>query len=69
MNLIEHCNQLLLDGTFKSSPRRFYQIFNISGFYPNINSIIPLFMVPMTGKSESLYNSILSDIKTILRVN
>ena len=69
MNLIEHCTQLIIDGTFKASPKGFYQIFNISGFYPNINGIIPLFMIPMMGKSESIYNSIFSDIKTILETN
>ena len=66
INLLFKCTQVLVDGTFKSAPKTFYQILNISGFYPDINSIIPIFMIPMSGKSEYLYNSIFKDIKNII---
>ena len=67
MNMIKKCTQIFIDGTFKSSPWGFYQILNFSGFLPDINGIIPLFMVPMSGKSENLYKNVFSDIKKILK--
>ena len=69
INMISKCTQILIDGTFKSCPRTFYQILNISGYLPEINSIIPIFMIPMTGKSEYLYDIIFKDIKQILSDN
>ena len=69
INMISKCTQILIDGTFKSCPRSFYQILNISGYLPEINSIIPIFMIPMTGKSEYLYDIIFKDVKQILSDN
>lgn len=50
-------------------PINYYQILNISGFLPDINGLIPIFMVPMTGKSEYLYDSVFEDINKILVYN
>lgn len=69
MNLLKKCSQLLIDGTFKSCPRGYYQIINIAGYYEEINSIIPIFMIPTTGKSFYLYDSILNDVKKIMKDN
>ena len=66
INLLAKCTQILIDGTFKSCPRSYYQILNISGFFPDINGLIPKFIAPLTGKSEFLYNTIFEDIKKIL---
>jgi hypothetical protein len=66
MNLLTKTNQLLIDGTFKFCPRGYYQIINIAGYYSEIDSIIPIFMIPSTGKSFFLYNSIFGDVKKIL---
>lgn len=49
--------------TFKSCPLSYDQILNISGFFPDINGLIPIFMIPLTGKSEFLYNTVFEDIK------
>ena len=65
MNLWEQCTQTFIDGTFKSCPKEFYQVLNIAGFFPNLNSIVPLFMLPCTGKSELLYNEIFIELKRI----
>ena len=65
MNLWEQCTQTFIDGTFKSCPKEFYQVLNIAGFFPNLNSIVPLFMIPCTGKSELLYNEIFIELKRI----
>ena len=57
----------LIDGAFKSWGRDYYQIINIAVFYPKINSITPIFMIPTTGKSEYLYNYIINEIKNIYK--
>lgn len=54
MNLIKKCAQIYIDGTFKTCPKKFYQIINIAGYYPELNCIIPIFMIPKTGKSYYL---------------
>ena len=69
MNLLTKTNQILIDGTFKSCPRGYYQIINIAGYYPDIDSIIPIFMIPSTGKTFFLYNAIFEDVKKILNDN
>ena len=56
----------MIDGTFKSCPRVYYQIVNIAGYYEENNSIIPIFMIHITGKSFYLYDSILKDVKKIM---
>lgn len=47
-------------------PRGYYQIINIAGYYPELNTIIPIFMIPTTGKSVYLYNTIFEDVKKII---
>ena len=64
INLINKCKQLFYDGTFKACPKSFYQIINVAGYLPNINGIIPIFMVPTTSKSEYIYDKFL----VILRI-
>ena len=66
MNLITKYSQIYIDGTFKSSPKLYFQILNIVGYYKEINGILPIFMIIMTGKSEYLYEIIFKDIKNIL---
>ena len=65
LNLASKCNQILVDETFKCCPKGYYQVINIAGYYPEINTIIPLFMITATGKSFYLYNEIFQDIKRI----
>ena len=62
LNMIKKCTQLLKEGRFKSCLKGYCQIINIAGYYPDINSIIPIFMITTTGKSEFLYNYIFEDI-------
>ena len=69
MNLIMKFTQIMIDGTFKSCPRGYYQILNIAGFMPELDSIIPIFMIPMTSKSFFMYDTILKDIIKILSDN
>ena len=65
LNMLKKCTKVFIDGTFKSSPRGFYQVINIAGFYPEINEIIPIFMISTTSKSEYLYEQIFNHIKKI----
>ena len=69
MNQIQYCTQLCIDGAFKSCPNSFYQIINIAGFLPKINTTIPIFMIPTTSKSEYIYDKIFKDVKDILLDN
>ena len=69
MNMIYKCTQLFIDGTFKSCPRGYFQILNIAGYYPDIDGIVPIFMIPMTGKSQYIYNCVFRDIISILNDN
>ena len=65
LNLAKKCTQVLVDGTFKCCPKGYYQVINVAGYYPELNAIIPLFMIPTTGKSYYLYKEIFQDIKNI----
>lgn len=56
LNLNIQFNHILINGTFKCCPKTFYQVINIAGFYPDMNAIIPLFLIPTTGKSGYLYD-------------
>ena len=56
IKIIKKCTQLFVDGTFKIAPSGYYQVLNIGGFLPEINSIIPFFLIPTSGKSQYLYN-------------
>ena len=47
----------------------FYQVINIGAFLPDIDAIMPIFLIPTTGKSEVVYNEIFSDVKKILIEN
>ena len=56
----------MIDGIFRACPKGYYQIVNISWYYPDINGIIPLFIPPIRGKSEFLYDSLFEDIIEII---
>ncbi len=55
-----------MDGTFKTCPKNFYQIYNIFGKEKNSNNIIPLMYILMSHKSYTLYFVIFNYIKTLL---
>ena len=58
--------QIFMDGTFLSSPKKYYQIFNILGKEKNSGKIIPLIYVLMSSKSFDLYYTLFSHINTLL---
>lgn len=59
--------QIYIDGTFRIFPKSYYQVINITGYLEDINAIVPIFLIPTTGKTEYLYNLIFNDIKIILK--
>ena len=65
--MFSKCNQLFFDATFKSCPKSMYQIFNIAGFFKDIDGIITLIYIPMSNKSERLYTLVLDNILKILK--
>ena len=69
INLLKKCTQIFIDGTFKICPKTFYQVINIGAFLPDIDAIMPIFLIPTTGKSEVVYHEIFSDVKKILIEN
>ena len=56
--------QIFMDGIFLSSPKKYYQIFNILGKEKNSGKIIPLIYVSMSHKSFDLYYTLFSHINT-----
>ena len=69
INLLRKCTQIFIDGTFKICPKTFYQVINIGAFLPDIDGIIPIFLIPTSGKSEAVYQQIFLDVKKILIEN
>ena len=68
INMFSKCNQLFFDATFKSCPKSMYEIFNIAGFFKDIDGIIPLMYIPMSNKSERLYTIVLDNVLKILKL-
>ena len=66
LNLLTKADQLFVDSTFKSSPKNYYQILNIAGYFKEINSIIPLVFISITNKSEDIYNKIFHNLFEIM---
>ena len=52
-----------MDGTFKFSPKNFYQLYNIIGKDENIGIIIPLIFILISNKIFELYLYIFTFIK------
>ena len=55
------------DAIFKSCPKSMYQLFNISGYFRDIDGLIPLMLIPMSNKSERLYAKVLNNVVNILK--
>ena len=67
--MLTKCSQIYIDGTFKACPKSYYQILNFAGYLPDIQGIVPIFMIPVTSKTENIYNNIFRDIIYILKDN
>ena len=45
------------------------KILNFAGYLPDIQGIVPIFMIPVTSKTENIYNNIFRDIIYISKDN
>ena len=66
---IKDCEQIFMDGTFYSCPKKYYQLYNIIGKEKKTGIIIPISFILMTHKSYSLYYHAFNNIKTLLLKN
>ena len=57
---------LFVDGTFKTSPRTFYQLLNIISYIPGKELIIPIFTTAITSKTEKIYRYTLIEFQKII---
>ena len=57
---------LFVDGTFKTSPRTFYQLLNIISYIPGKELIIPIFTAAITSKTEKIYRYTLIEFQKII---
>ena len=65
--MIKETDILFLDGTFKCSPKSFYQIFNIVRHLKNKNISLPILSVIMKNKYQISYINLFENFKLILK--
>ena len=58
-----------MDGTFKSTPKNYYQLFNIIAYIKQEKFYIPIAYILMTNKSFELYFKLLKEIKFHVKIN
>ena len=57
LSVLDHdCTYVFADGTFKTAPRPFTQVFNILVSYKGV--VLPIFHILMTGKPYGLYQKV-----------
>lgn len=59
--MFNDCDDYFADGTFKSAPKGWYQLFNIWGYKKSNNSYLPLANIIMSNKSYEIYDKIIKD--------
>ena len=69
MKLLGECEELFIDGTFKMTPKNYYQILNIWGFSETKKIYIPLIHILMTSKSQIAYKDVFNKIKEFISDN
>lgn len=58
-----------MDGTFKSTPKNYYQLFNIIAYIEQEKFYIPIAYILMKNKSFELYFKLLKEIKFHVKIN
>ena len=69
LNLIKESDILFLDGTFRSAPKSYYQVFNIIGYLKEKNISLPIMSVIMKYKYEICYINLFENLKIMLYEN
>lgn len=62
-------NELFIDCNYKICPKGYYQILTIMSYNPELKSVIPAFIIPMSHKSKNIYSYIFNTILSILSDN
>ena len=62
LNLFKEINELYIDGTFKVSPKNWFQFLNIFGYIKNKNIYIPLSYIILSSKDEELYTHAFNEL-------
>ena len=62
LNLFKEINELYIDGTFKVSPKNWFQLLNIFGYIKNKNIYIPLSYIILSSKDEELYTHAFNEL-------
>ncbi|CAF3860645.1 unnamed protein product [Rotaria sp. Silwood1] len=63
LQLLENCEQLLVDGTFKVAPAIFYQLYAMHIVYRN--AVIPVVFALLPNKNQSTYHRLLDKLKEL----
>jgi hypothetical protein len=64
------CKKFYEDGTFKSCPRPFYQLYSLHGFIGNdddTNNLIPIIYALLPDKSEKTYTRLFTSLRDQLQ--
>lgn len=63
LDILAHCDNIYVDGTFKAAPIHFAQIYTIHGIFNG--SVLPLVFCLIPNKLESTYQLVLEKIKEL----
>ena len=64
LSILDHdCTYVFADGTFKTAPRPFTQVFNILISYKGV--VLPVFHILMTGKPYGLYQKVFNRLANL----
>lgn len=65
ISVLQQCQDLYIDGTFRSVPKPYYQFLTVHGNFHG--RVIPLVSVLMAGKTVGQYRQVLQSLKTKVR--
>jgi len=63
LSVLQHCKLWLVDGTFKTSPKLFYQLYTIHGAYQG--EIFPLVYALLPNKTAATYTCLFRELKAL----
>ena len=61
LKMFGECDEYYADGTFKSAPKGWYQLFNIWGYKKSNNIYLPLANIIMSNKSYEIYDKVIKE--------
>ena len=67
LNFFSEEKGLFIEGTFKITPKNWYQVLNIIGYNKNKNFYMPLAYVVLISKSEEIYKEIFHKLVELIK--